>query len=537
MEPNKEKIILDENFGRISVALGLEDKLLKNGVLPERTIQERSAVVTGIVHGYLEKGHWQTAVDMIYKNGSVGLLYGGRKEELEGLIKSAIKPEDFDKENISGYTVNSIEMLIKKKHAKLVYEIALMKNMPVDASSNLLALTKKEVGVELWREGMSSIAMRVKDEQPIEAYSLFSRINDHEATNNLYQQLITNFSLSNFGFLKEVAEKDDWSRKVERLTSLVRAALNADYSKYKIEHGFGSRLGSDLYKIVSDNNIKLNVKHKKRMREFVAFHADYSDMDKIDDKNIQLLWAKRNCESNPETAYGIFLEQKYTGREVIPTAHRIFDRGYKDVNINWLRKGKRVEILTKHLEGIFNRVPKSKLDQRESLARKLGNISELRRIGLIKWNNKNYRHPEKAYKLLIESGIDINDLTLDQIRANLIEKELEEHKKSTLIFGPSFYWLDKRDRIGYERIYEALLNGVNGNSWPGKAYELSASKGDIERVTRAREAVLERNPANRTLRFFKDAKDKIGYEASLEKLSIEYNVPKEAIISMTGGIS
>ena len=53
-------------FGRLITALTLEDKVFANGVLPERSIEERAAVVEGIVSEKLNAGAWDDAIILVY---------------------------------------------------------------------------------------------------------------------------------------------------------------------------------------------------------------------------------------------------------------------------------------------------------------------------------------------------------------------------------------------------------------------------------------------------------------------------------------
>src|SRR3989338_4614808 len=87
--------VFDENYGRVAVRLRKDSALLANGILPERTIQERSAVVTGIIETLAEQGEWKTTLNML--KGDSRLLYdgsAGRKEKLETLLAKGVKTRD-----------------------------------------------------------------------------------------------------------------------------------------------------------------------------------------------------------------------------------------------------------------------------------------------------------------------------------------------------------------------------------------------------------------------------------------------------------
>ena len=82
-------------LGKAAVALGLEGRLLKDGVLPARQLTERAEVVEGIVGALLEKGDWRKAVDVVFSDNAGKVLYSSDKTGFYEAVAATIKVEDF----------------------------------------------------------------------------------------------------------------------------------------------------------------------------------------------------------------------------------------------------------------------------------------------------------------------------------------------------------------------------------------------------------------------------------------------------------
>ena len=123
-------INLDQNFGKLAVDLGLEEKVLANGILPERSVPERSDVVTGMVHHLLKNGDWRKAIGLRF--GEARHLYDPTKGNFHSDILQAIKPEDFNvKENGFSDEGGWIGNLLQHGEREIVQDLAKNFEIPV----------------------------------------------------------------------------------------------------------------------------------------------------------------------------------------------------------------------------------------------------------------------------------------------------------------------------------------------------------------------------------------------------------------------
>jgi len=510
--------MLNENFGKLAVDLSLEEKVMANGVLPGRTVPERSEVVTSMVHHLLNTGKWRKAVKLRFGEGRH--LYDQTKGDFHSDLVKSVKPEDFEHaERFDGDC--DIEFLLKHGQKPIVRDLAMREDLPPAVSEYLI---RHAFDVEELSEKYNELGERIQKENPRHAFRLFSYANNKPAIERLYSQIIEDFKLEYLELASEMirgAERirgHGGSETSEKLKSLVGKALPLTEKEGKC--------GKQLYEILAREGFfgELSKKDMARLENLAVREMSLGDAGKR--PFLELLWAQTNWEKNPVEAYKIFVDKQYKGKEVVQCAEKAFNAMF--ISKESALSSDKVLIQIDHLQHIFEKTPETDLNARESLAVLLSDKKELLRIGKIYAKSKDEHNLKKAYDLLVENGGNAEEAFTDDLRARLIEDTLSRADRQ---YGPFFSWLNHNDRRGFEQIYVALLP-----KWAGEAYRYAVNWKDEQRVARARDIILEKNPANWAIMFFMERKDKHGYERSLSALTKEYNVPAEQIVQLVGSL-
>src|SRR3989338_5380211 len=156
--------ILDENYGRVAVRLNRDTELIANGILPERTVSERSAVVTGIIEALAERGEWKTTLNML--QSPTKLLYdgnAGRKEKLEIILAKGVKTRDtVDPERRE----ELISTFREAGYNGALYHIAQREDITPEATLSFLVASKENIPATTWTQNVEDYANNVIAEHP-----------------------------------------------------------------------------------------------------------------------------------------------------------------------------------------------------------------------------------------------------------------------------------------------------------------------------------------------------------------------------------
>jgi len=527
---------LDKNFGRLAVDFGLEGKVLENGILPGRSVPERSEVVTGMIHHLLNTGNWRKATSLRFGEGRH--LYDQTKGDFRSDLLKAIKPENL-KIEADFYRDETIDILLKHGQIDVVQELAQREDMSFDTSRYLIlrAFTKEEQ-----KQKFVDLGKRVQKKIPEEAFHLFLGAGNTEAIDGLYQHLDRDFSLGNldlmFAMIEEVYRTNhDYDTKTSRIKTTVKKAIPLVKEDNK-------KIGKRLYDLVEEDGVKISAKERRKLERLTVQDLSIYDFkprievgrsQESPYKNLELLWAKTHWEKEPIAAYDIFLEKNYNGKEVIPCAKKALVEMYFTERSHSPHDKSHMDLSKKHLQQIMDETSKYDYKVRAKLADLLNDKEEFLRLGKIYAGSRNNYDQEKSYNLLIQGGMPTEDPLIDNLRKQLINDDINEAAKRD--WGvPSFHWHDSKDVQGVKQIYEALIKGTNGQAWPEKAFTFVQENGSPELVERARELILKSKAPLATIKFFQENGDEIGYNTALSSLAKEYDVPKDQVRQLVGNV-
>ncbi|GEM_PF-3783885 len=519
-----EQLQKNFNFGKVIAKLNLEEKVLKNGIIPSKSLAERGEIVKGIVSGLLEKGSWKNAIDLVFNEGPARMLYEGDKNDFFKEVEQTIKPKDFRYDSQDGFSHaerETINLLIKNGGVQVVYNTALRPDVDPLVGKNLLEETKNYLDKETLKKEFNDLGTRIQKTHPQIAYDSFKEAENLFAINKLYTQLSKNFALEQYFLLKDITENKSFSPEEKKLRVKQIAHLVLNNKKEEGE----KKIGKDLFDFVHNNKGELNKKDTKKLNRLTAKELHFYELDSSLPnaylrKHYQVLkedWAKTHWQEDPINAYRIFNEQNKEGKLVLKCAKKAVEKMY-DARSNDTR---RVDIKIAHLKEIYSRIPKSKVDLRRKLAEKLEDKEELKRIAAEYANKGNNKY---AYQLLFNADISEKDPEITRVREKYIVESFKkaEQEKSNPYFG----WLDPKDKPGYEQVYNQLLQ----KDRPGLAFELAQKYKDITRANESRKLILEKNNPESAFKFFKDEKDKAGYDLALNALVTKYGLSKEDLV-------
>ena len=510
------------NFGRAIARLGLEDKVLKNGILPERKLLERSQIVQGMIDTLFEQGKWSKVVELVYGDGPARLLYDGDRTELDRRITQAIQPKDFEyltrTQDWSVYGHSGIKLLLSQGKEDIIYNAALREDMPPIMAQILLYVVKKElIGEKRWNEGANTIAERFLPDNPEQAYILFKSADNLVAIEQLYQTVMANFSLDNVSFALLLAE--DKFRRVEpkKVQEIVQAAVE---KKDPAHASIYLRLYNEVKKerIPLDDKVKdaLGVLAVPAIPAYQIVRGEREPFSPTRDSEypeLQLEWAKVHWEQEPTTAYAFFRDAHYEGAEVLSCAMKAVER-MGGVILEYGRIGPAVKIELTHLRAIYELTPTDSLKLREQLARALEDKNELARIS----ETLAESNPRNAYHLRWESG-NHNDELMDKLRNILIDESLASMDKSGT---NSYFYLEIGDLRGEQMAYERFLP-----EFPVAAFNAAKILHDEPKLEAVRNRIFEKNTLEICLSFFKNVNDQTGYERAVDLLAAKYELPHD----------
>lgn len=552
-----------ENFGRLVVDLDLESKIISDGVLPERPLQERGQIITGIIHQLLKKRDWKKALQLRYIDPQSRNLYDGNDQTFNELLLAAIKPKDFhiDQDRFrSSLDDTGLSLLLERAGSMVVHSVSQREDIPPPVALYFLDHIKPVIGEEAWKQDITAIGKRIMKSDPKTAFHLFRQTENRDLLEQLYQQLTADFALQHYRTIEElILTFNPPGLRHYRLELLLITAVEALEAPNAIPERFSSSSSelsktiTQMYARMKEWKINLSPEKKAKLIDLVAQTITSPWDSKLDvkdpeprrfhrserteepyDPEIVLAWAKMNREKEPVKAYKLFMKLQYDGEETIVAAQKAFEVMHPVERFESY-KGEEVAIRDNHLQAVFERIPLNDYKRREILAQKLRNTAELERIAVHYASSKDSFLQTRAYELFIQAGKRFDYQVFDGLRKKLIAHDIKVAKEAD--WGrPHFYWLNRLDKPGYEQAMAALLKGIPGRSWVGDAYELAVKHNDVQRIQQLREQIITKNSPITSLRFFQHQGDLVGYEQCIALVSEAYGQNPEQVIKLAGPV-
>ncbi|MBS3174909.1 hypothetical protein J4440_03450 [Candidatus Woesearchaeota archaeon] len=502
----------EQNLGSLYVNLGLEDRVLANGVLPKKQLTERADIINGMVNTLAEKGRLNEAIKLIHDNPTARVLFTGNQDEIyrKAAENFSVSDKGEDEDHYSD-AFEFIELLNKAEKNDLLYSLALREDLPYVVSMKALGTVRKNIGEEKFIETTNNTALRIQNNNPRAAYNLFLKTGNNSAIDNLHNYLMENFSFDNLHILRWTVRHSQ--EKVESLVNKVLSLNEANPATGKQFEG----LGKFLFDLVYESGVKLNDDLQAKVDDLAVRNLRNYDvtLDNIKYKRLGVKWAKANFKHEPIEAYKILSANNYSGDEIIEAAMLAFIKRQSRGDGH-----EKLEIKVEHVKAFYPRLPKkTPLEVREEVASIAEDKEELAKISTLYRRKGDF---SKAYELRYKSGkFDVkNDRTLMNLRSELIDEEIKDKDERVYCF-----WLIDADNVGYEFAFNRLLKNK-----PASAYNLAKGRSDNDRLSSARQEILKRNNPENSYKFFKSEKDETGIEMSLGVLSKKYRIDKQELI-------
>lgn len=473
--------------GQFLVALGLEEAVLGDGVLPSRPVAERAAVMSGIVDRLLGEGKWDKAVNMVFDPKSPGrLLFECPPDFSQRLVASAQKGR-------GGYTKSdSLKLLAENGMGDNVCQILATGDYSAETLSGVLDKVGDKLQPQQREEVYRLIGERAEAEHNFElAIESFRNAKDRKGLNRVFKASVSQQKKYSprdlFEKLVSIAlSEQDREKRKDMLTQLVRSKLTISAHEGDITYA------TTCFELFKQHGLPLNPGEVVRLYGHTAKQAGYDDFfphqdetrekAAFDDARLKLRWAQIHVASNPRQAYFMFKAIGYEGPETIAAARGGIALPYGKQD-DYKRLGLR-EIKPKHLETLMLS-SQSPLSVKIAVARHLKDANELQSLSQTAAQAGEHR---EAYRLWVETGGDQNASHFVASREALWQKELAdagEHKTA-----PSFWFIDGKDSAGTERVFAYFME----NRMHQSAFDFSAHRGDQNQAEVARQAFIDSNP-------------------------------------------
>lgn len=523
--------IFDEHYGRVAVRLNREKPLLANGILPERSIQERSAVVTGIINTLAEQGHWETTLKLL--RGDTRLLYDKirGKDNLETLLAKGVRTSDTVGPDRREAIISSFK---EAGYTAALYQISQRKDITPEAALSLLMASKESLNPPTWTEALDRLGRDSMKKNTSIAYEAYKNTTNFEGMRACVESALSN-PVQNYNFLKEVIEeqriKGDSPKGIDNKEIVIRMIQGITSDKL-IKDARKKRKGWDVYNLATRYNVIPRLSDTQRVTlERLASESieDYHVKEPSVPKVIQQLWAEKNWKKSPEEAYKILTLVAPKSRLLLDTAVALWrlERPEEDVDRGRGGYGSTEKKFTKfskeELKHIYSKTPKKNIHQREVLARSLGDKKELERIGNSRARiaGDDEHENRRAYELFIDSGMPFNHERVVSARRKIIDKEISDALKQGW-GGPSTWMIKNEDVEGSLQFYEAMMAH---STFSVTAYEFAKERGWDDKVERARSTILSLKSPEECIRFFREKNDDAGLQRALAILSRETRIP------------
>jgi len=469
------------SLGNAITALGLEDEFLVNGELKNFPLVERVRIASDIVSEKLRIGRWQTVIRMIYGGlGKADALYEGDYDQLrEDIFRSAIEhPEHsrrVDKE--------AIDALAKAGENDLLYRLATTIQFADD--DNFIEVSRRigptyfthdEEGTEKLRvlhgiSGRRALEMGKYDSALVH----FSKAEDMEGLAKIFDIIADReFGYVSRDLLIKVARSDP-EHEESRLKKII---LNCG-----TDHGLRTLEAFELYK---KHNVTLTDEEKESLHEKIAKQVRGYEIEKLspedpENEKLQLLWAKRNTKSDPQTAYAIFVRQDFNGSQIMSAVR-------SGLEMERYNNEGRVLNVNRINENHLRRVYKLKSTSPKIKARIASHLKDMDGLQELSRQARDNGDFDTAYRLWVEGDGDLDSGYIGDIRAQIIA-DMEKVYLST-------HFLDGSDLVGKIQVYDILMGQEDGEGVDDlrKIHDLALDIGDEERTQRVREAMVGVSP-------------------------------------------
>ncbi len=536
------------NLGRAITSLGLEDKFLADGALSDFTLLERAEIANEIISEKLNFGRWESVVQMIWGGlGKADALYDGNKDTLKkGILESAKKQTELKSES-SDSCAKSIETLAKKGEYDFIFN--LMTSMPNLGYDDFIKMCQYlpathfegDEGAQR-KDTLGKVAgeKAMRERKYDSALINFEQVGNEDAIEEIFNEVIkpetkSSRDYSRVGILEEIAMRGDHEKREERLRKMFSGYIAGElemevvkaFNLFKpIPLSEGERAA--LYDAVAKKVSIFELKPRES-----EFHGGKREA-KIQDSELALLWARKHAEKDPDDAYSIFLEQGYTGEEVLTavvTGITLNERG-REKHSNGLDLE---DIKPEHLREVYAVLP---FNLQIRVSQHLKDKTELARLSQVAKTQGDFRN---AYDLWVSAGNGFEGEYMDSLRQTLIRKEIEENLKEN--FGrPSFYFLDGLDSRGHTQAFDALMEVAQGERrdiFLSAAHDLAYKHDSEGRLERVRQEMVSLD-LNWALRIFKREKymsgtetkkmsDPVGFDYALGIVAEKTGVKKEQL--------
>lgn len=502
-------------LGKALTMLHLEDKFLQNGELSNYSLSERGKIANDIISEKLSRGRWDSVIRMMYGGfGKADALYDGDRNKLrEDIVNSALEHWDNHIDN------NLIGVLRKAGENDILFNLATKLPLKYEQFLEIRRgidndyFKNSEGGVEkekILTEVQSKLAFA--EGKYGEALRSFLEIGNSAGIDKFFKVVLSSnryYGELNLPSVEEVALSDP-SKKESRLRKLVMSFSS------------GAIRPLEALELQRKYNLKLSPKENEKIRGKIAKELSRYDLEKSLPKNeseLRLLWAKEHAKSEPAKAYQIFNEQNYIGKEMnsaIISGLKLERRNNQEraLDVRGVEENK--------LREVYPFVP---FEVKVNIASHLNDKKSL--IKLSKVANKN-GELEKAYRLFVEGGGNLQDEYIDSIRKKIIKKDVEEH--------PGFLsFLDKSDKIGMIEAYKALIKSSNGKDKGNlrRAYEFARLLADEEMIQETRKLMISFSPSW-ALDCFKSSlggisPDEVGQDNVLSEVASSSGIDKDAL--------
>ena len=466
--------------GQFIAALGLEEKVLANGVLPTYTVNERVGIVQGMADELLSQGRWEEAVKMAFNPKSGARLLFELSPDFSQNLVASIKS--------SGpriYDYDAFTLLAQHGMAADILQVAREVPYTVNALDDLFTSIRDYLSPKHTQEFSELIGKCAEGSGDIKkAIQAYVSLKDTTSLQRLFTQYTqpgVNHDDNLFNEFLEIAMHDSNrpSRK-EMLTKLVQSQLTRSVHTGNIKHA------KTCFTLFKQHRLHLEKGEIVRLYGHAARAVDYYDLSPHQrirdeqfpaDDRLKLLWAQLNTEKYPQNSYIVFTSLDYYGHESLAAARiglalgknyqQISEENIRGRDANLLLYDKRVSLLNRY-----------------HLATRFSNnetVLELSKEAAEKKDNR------IAYHLWVEAGGPLEDPHFTSVRQQLMDEAINDKRYV------SFSFLSPEDTIGRAQAHQFYMS----NGHYKKACEFSFP--DREKNTyyaEARDVYLAADPVD-----------------------------------------
>lgn len=505
-------------FGRLASKLGLESHLIENGVLPDRQLLERSRIAHGVIEGLLERKEWEKALQLVYEDKTVRVLYEGDRRALHQAVIAAAKQRSTEyplgdkTTNIlcDKWPVEDIRSFIEQVPLRLddLEELIVRSVASHNAPSTPLYSLLGERALEAKEHQRAVLAFIRSGDMP-RFESAYAAMLERMVPGREYETGECVF-MGVAEFTKHLAEKV--SVASSKMAMLVQYALAPERrGAYVNAHSLLLMSLIDGYHIAVDEESREIVK-----RSAIQMMPEY---ELKEHPELELPWALAHVNNQPLEAYSILRRHKHKGPETLAAVRGALFEKDSHGNKTYEKHGSLSSFDKEDLKAVY---PDVTLNAKVNIAEHLKDGEKMRLLSRTFFfrarrskKDKSGWSLEEAYSLWVRGMGDLNGVYITNLRRKIAEQELSSDR-------PHFSWLCNSDIVGHQQLFPIVLEKV-----PQEAYGLAKRLGAYAQ-DQARKRIIERSP-EKAFRFFAEEKDRIGLEQANKVLAEKYGVPIESV--------